>query len=741
MSSRPSLLRRLVPVVLLALLTATLQAAGSDRKFTTSATLGKEVRTMIQLFEGAHYNRDAVRSADYRNVISDYMDALDGQRLFFLATDQAEFENRYTRNLYWNVSKLGNIDAAYDIFGVYEQRVTDRINWIFAELDREFDLTGNDAYHTDRRKQDRATDPAAADRLWEQRLKFELIAEMLNGKEQPEARQLVRKRYERMLKNLVDIEGGDLAELFLSTIARLYDPHSSYLSADTFEDFGIQMKLELVGIGAVLGIEDDYCVIKEIVAGGPADLTGQLRPNDRIIAVAQPGGEPVEVIGMKLRKIVSMIRGQKHSQVKLVVQPADAIDSTSRREVLITRDVVKLNSARAHAAIHRLPDGDGATASTVALGVITLPSFYGPADSEGPEAEKISATQDVARLIDQLKQAGAQGLVLDLRRNGGGFLSEATQVTGLFINQGPVVQVRNYAGEIQVDQDESATIAYDGPLAVLVDRFSASASEIVAGALQNYGRAIVIGDSSTHGKGTVQSLVELRNWVQQASRAPVRTGATKITVQKYYLPSGASTQVKGVVPDIVLPSIEDYLPIGEADLPRALVWDEVPPSYFDGEPLEATILDRLRQNSLERRQKLDEFVYLQRNVDWFRDRQQQKFVSLNLDQRKAERELATNFRKEMTEFRVRLAKANFPYEEIRLVPKPNAALKAPVRPDDEDGGDVLELSTDENDEADTVDVHLRESLRVVQDAIMLAQNRQYWVSNRPPLTARLDSKG
>lgn len=737
MTFLPARLRRLTASVLLLALAVGLTAATGDRKFATSTTLGKEVRTMVQLLEGAHYNRDAVRSADYRNVISDYMDSLDGQRLFFLSPDQVDFETRYTRNLYWNVSKLGNIDAAYDIYGVYEQRVTSRVNWIFDALNRDIDLTTNEVYHIDRRKQDRSPDLAAADALWEQRLKYELISEMLNKKELDDAKQAVRKRYERMLKNLLDIEGGDLAELFLSTVARLYDPHSSYLSSDTFEDFGIQMKLELVGIGAVLGIEDDYCVIKEIVAGGPADLAGQLRPNDRIISVAQAGGEPVEVIGMKLRKVVNLIRGQKNTLVKLVVQPSEAVDSSTRREVIITRDVVKLNSARAHASIHQVPGADG---SSVPLGVISLPSFYGAAGSEESGEEQTSATQDVAKLIEQLKQAGVQGMVLDLRRNGGGFLSEAVQLTGLFIKQGPVVQVKNYAGEIQVDHDDSAIIAYEGPLAVLADRFSASASEIVAGALQNYGRAIVIGDSSTHGKGTVQSLVELRQWVQQASRMPVKTGATKLTVQKYYLPSGASTQVKGVVPDIVLPSIEDYLPIGESDLPRALVWDEIPASYFDGEPIEAKVLDQLRQHSTERQGQLAEFTYLLRNVEWFKHRQEQKLVSLNLEQRREQQEQAAAFRKEMTELKAQLAQHNFAEEEIRLSPKPNPLLKAPPRIEG-DEEDELELSTDDREEAVILDVSLREALRVVQDAIKLAQNRQYWVSNRAPLTARVERKG
>ncbi len=727
--------RRTAALALFALAALSLAASGSDRKFSTTPTLRSEVLTMVKLLEGAHYNRDAVRSTSYLSVVSDYMDSLDGQRLFFLEGDQTEFEARYTRNLYWNVSKLGNIDAAYDIFNVYEQRVTSRINWIFAELNREFDLTTNEAYQADRRKEGRSADPAAADALWQQRLKYELIAEMLNKKDLDGAKQAVRKRYERMLKNLLDIEGGDLAELFLSSIARLYDPHSSYLSADTFEDFGIQMKLELVGIGAVLGIEDDYCVVKEIVAGGPADLSGALKPNDRIVSVAQAGEESVEVIGMKLRRIVNLIRGPKSSLVRLLVQPADATDPSVRREVVITRDVVKLNSARAHAAIHQVPGPDG---QLMPLGVISLPSFYGPADNEDVGGEKSSATQDVARLVEKLKLAGVQGLVLDLRRNGGGFLSEAIQLTGLFISQGPVVQVRSYTGEIHVDSHDTPEIAYDGPLAVLVDRFSASASEIVAGALQNYGRAIVIGDSSTHGKGTVQSLVELRNWVQYTSREPVKTGATKITVQKYYLPSGASTQVKGVIPDIVLPSIEDFLPIGESDLPRALVWDEIPSSYFDGEPLDANLLDLLRRNSSERQSRLEEFSYLQRNVDWFRQYQEQKLISLNLEQRKEQQTAAAAFREEMVNLRTQLAQNNFTHEEIRLVPPPKKGLKAPRSESGDELLDELELSTDEDESL--VDVHLRESLRVVSDAVQLARNPVPGLSHAP-LTARTTQGG
>jgi len=610
--------------------------ARTDRKFTSSPTLSTEARTLVNLLEQAHYNRDAVHNADYAQVITSYMGDLDGQRLFFLDTDKKTFNDQFGKNIYWNISALGNIDAAYDIFSVYENRTTARINWIFEELKKDFDFTSPETYRADRTKSEWPVSPAASDALWHERLKFELLSEMLNKKTMDEAKQIVHKRYERMLKNVAEIEASDLAELFLSNVARIYDPHSTYFSAETYEDFGIQMKLQLVGIGALLGVEDDNCFVKEIVPGGPADIGKQLKPNDKIIAVAQADSEPVEIIGMKLRKIVEMIRGDKGSQVKLIVQPADATDSSSRKEITIVRDIVKLNSARAHAALFQVPDATGAT--TLPLGVITLPAFYGPADNDDPEAEKTTATKDVARLIDQLKAAGMKGLVLDLRHNGGGYLSEAVDLTGLFIPRGPVVQVKNYAGEIQIDNDNNPDVAYDGPLAVLVDRFSASASEIVTGALQNYGRAIVIGDTSTHGKGSVQTVLEMKNLVPQLARSPEKSGAVKFTVQKYYLPNGSSTQLKGIVPDIVLPSIDEFLPIGETSLPHALAWDEIPTSFFDGAPLDPKVLKTLKDASQQRQASLDEFTYLRKNVDWFKMRQNEKLISLNLEKRRQQKE-------------------------------------------------------------------------------------------------------
>ena len=474
--SRVSLRRWVAPFTLI-LSAASL--AASDLTFTTPDTLSTEAQTLVTLLEQAHYNRDAVHSGDYAQVIPEYMKALDGQHLFFLDSDRAQFVNRFGKNVYYNVDYLGKIDAAYDMFYIYDDRVTSRVAWIFGELKKPIDFTAEDNFRVDRSESQWPTTTAEADELWKKRLKFEVLAELLNNKNLDQARDVVRKRYERLLKNVGETEGSELAETFLTTIAGLYDPHSTYFSADTYEDFGIQMKLKLVGIGAMLGLDEDICTVKEIVPGGPADLGHQLKPNDKIIAVAQGDAEPVEIIGMKLRKIVDQIRGDKGTKVRLIVQPA-------RRNRQLHPQGDRYHPRRREA---RLRPGEGRG----------LPGSRRrrqdrPARRHHPSrvlrARRRRATrirtrraraEDVAKLIVDLKQAKVQGIVLDLRHNGGGYLSEAIELAGLFIHQGPVVQVKGYDGEITVDSDKAENLSYDGPMAVLVDRFSASASEIVAG--------------------------------------------------------------------------------------------------------------------------------------------------------------------------------------------------------------------------------------------------------------------
>lgn len=725
-------------LILLAALSSTLSAEVANKPeeltFQTSETLKREIQTLVRLLEEVHYNRDAVTPASYAEVIPDYMGDLDGQHLFFLKSDKDLFIERYKPELlYNNIRYLGQIDPAYEIFTLYKKRVTDRVAWVSATLDKDLDLTASDTYTFDRTKAEWPETSATSDELWGKRLRFEVIKEILNKKAPKESKMIVRKRYQRLLKNLGEIESRDLSEMFLTTITSLYDPHSTYFSADTYEDFGIQMRLQLVGIGALLSLEEDECLIKEIIPGGPADLDKQLKPNDKIIAVTQEGAEPIEVIGMKLRKIIEMIRGTKGTRVHLTIEPSAGAGSGTRKEVVLTRDVVNLDSARAHAAIFEVPDPEG---KSFPLGVITLPAFYGP-DMSGEGKAQNSATKDIAELIKRLKAANVKGIVLDLRRNGGGLLSEAISLTGLFIKQGSVVQVRSYSGEIKVDDDDDPAVAYDGPLTVLVSRFSASASEIVAGALQNYGRAVIIGDSSTHGKGSVQTIVEMKNFVPKRADSAEKTGATKITIQKFYLPNGSSTQLKGVVPDIVLPSIDDYLPIGESDLPHALAWDVIPSSAFDAKPLTPAFLAPLRAASLARQEKIPEFDYLKRSINWFKDRQNEKSISLNLKSRTKEKKDDVAFKKKMDAERKKLTLEDYKFTEVMIAPPPPPRIKADKKDDETSPDD--DLSTDENERYPPVDIPLREALRVLTDEITIDPAAKE-IAERAIHTAQIDSK-
>lgn len=719
---------------LLSLLFVTALAAAPDRDFKTTPVMKLETRTLVQLLEVYHYNKDAVTPADFPQLISDYMkEGLDPYRLFFTAEDEKNFRAQYGPRVETDLAYLGNIDTAFAIFKAYEDRVKARTNWIFEELKKDYDFTTKETYAPDRSKSDFPANAAEADDLWRRRIKYEILQDVLAKKTPEEAKATIRKRYERMVKNVGDIEPLDVQEMFLSAFTRMYDPHSAYLSSDTLQDFSIQMKLSLIGIGAVLGIEDDgNCVVREVKPGSPADLSGHIRMNDKIIAVKQEGGEPIEVIGMKLRRIVDMIRGAKGTKVTLTILPHDAVDATKTRQVSIVRDVIKLDEARASAAIYDLPGNNN---QTVPVGVITLNSFYGPSEDSTAGENRNTATQDVAELIGKLKKEGIKALVIDLRRNGGGLLSEAVDLTGLFISQGPVVQVRDSMGRLQVDSDTNSAVDYDGPLAVLTSRFSASASEIFAGALQNYGRAVIIGDSTTHGKGTVQAVLEMKNFLPRLSQNIANTGAAKLTYQKFYLPNGSSTQKHGVTPDISLPSINNFLPIGESDLPHALMWDEIKSAPFDGKALAKAFVQPLQNASQERQQSLEEFAYLKKSIDWFKERQDQKTISLNLSDRQALKQADDEFKKSMDAERDRLAKNNFASREIKLnsVLKTAAAApaKEPAKPTDEEG------DTDAADsEAEAkLDIHLRETLRVVSDALRLNQDRQFWADGRMPITA------
>ena len=700
--------------------------------FTSTPLISEESRTLVQLLEHVHYLNTPVTEETFRKLITGFMSDLDEQRMFFSAKDEAVFLERFGPTLPTQLREKGDLSPAFAMFSVYRDRAVARVAWVLEELQKPIDLSADESFPV---KRDKAPWPATAeeaDALWRSRLKLELIPDLLNGKTIDEAKSTVSKRYERMRKNLEELEAGDVEEIFLSSLTRLYDPHSTFFSAETYEDFSISMRLSLVGIGALLSSEDGYCVVKELIPGGPAQLSKQLQVNDKIVAVSQAGAEPVDVIGMNLRKVVNMIRGQKGTEIRLTTVPADAADTSVQKEVVLVRDVVQLNASRAKATVEEVPTHDG---STMPIGVIDIPSFYGPVDEgNGEGGESNSVTADVEELITKLKAAGVQGIVLDLRRNGGGLLGEAVDLTGLFISKGVVVQVRDSLGQISDKRDANPKVAYDGPLMVLTSRYSASASEIVAGALQNYGRAIIVGDSSTHGKGTVQAVLEMKTFLPRATLAGNRAGAAKLTIQKFYLPSGASTQQKGVVPDITLPAIEDYLPIGEADLPNSLPWDTIAPAGIRGRQLDSMLCDHLRNATRMRVNTLDEFDFLKTRIAWLREREEREHVSVNLEARRTMKAEDERFREEMKTRQNTLATLNFPQREVLLDSVAAADKDIPTEEDLLAKVDAGEEGEDADD-AEPFDVHLREALRVLRDAIEIAPEPKEWTQSTAMVAA------
>jgi carboxyl-terminal processing protease len=445
-------------------------------------------------------------------------------------------------------------------------------------------------------------------------------------------------RYHRNLRFFTDWNNEDVLQYYLTALTHVYDPHSDYLGRAQLEQFSISMNLSLCGIGAELLSEDGYCHIRRVMPGGPAMKSKQLKENDCIVAVAQSNQPPVDIVDMSLNKAVQLIRGPKGTEVRLTIIPAG--EGASERKVLsLIRDEIPLEEFAAKAKIVDMPDSHG---GTVRLGVIDLPSFYATFDvtTSKDKPEPKSTTADVAVLLDKLNQEHVAGVILDLRRNGGGSLEEAIKLTGLFVRTNPVVQVKDYLGTVQQADDTDPEVKYDGPLVVLTSRFSASASEILAGALQDYGRALIVGDSSTHGKGTVQSVNNLRQFIPPRDHSFTNEpGALKLTIKEFFRPSGTSTQLKGVVPDIVLPSVaNESKDIGESALENPLPPDTLPSSSYDRFNLVDPYLPELRKRSTERVAADKEFAYLRQDIELFKKHQADKTISLNEKQRLKEQE-------------------------------------------------------------------------------------------------------
>lgn len=620
----------------------TLQAFATPLEFNRQQRdkLKKETVYAIDLIQRYHYKQTSLSDIDARQLLDRYMSDLDGTRLFFLQEDIDFIQQRFATSLKPSYLYVGDLYPAFEIFNLYAQRVADRMAWIHQRLDQPFDLDSNRTYAPDRSEADWPASSSVADDLWDRRITNELILELLDDHSTDSALNTIRRRYERTQRFLDEFEVHNVQEAFLTALATMYDPHSSFFSWDSAREFDIQISNALVGIGAQLRDIDGYCVIERLLPGGPAEMSGAIHPGDKIVAVAQGNAEPVDVVGMKLRKVVQQIRGKEGTEVKLTVQPAGG---AKRKVVHLVREKVELTASLASAALYHLPiDPAAPNADSLQVGVIELPSFYG----EGEYGEgSISTSRDIEELITKLKAESVDAIVLDFRRNGGGRLDEAIKLTGLFIPTGPVVMKRNYDGSIDQDWDRDPAVAWDGPLLVLTSRSSASASEIVAGALQAHRRALVIGDESTHGKGTVQAPIDLRSAMRRLPiGGPLEVGTVKVTVQQFYLPDGASTQNRGVLADLPIPSANMFLLDGEADLDNALEWDQIAPIPFELPhkdelaTVNDTLLDALRNAHAQRLASLPEFQFLTEQIDWIRERDAQTTVSLNLAERTAEKD-------------------------------------------------------------------------------------------------------
>lgn len=665
--------------------------------------------------ERGHYTRAKLDEEMSRKFLETYLTNLDYNKLYFTQKDVDEFTQKYGDTLASSALR-GDLGPAREIFARFKQRVTDRVAKNKKLAQKKYTFDSKRTVEVNRQDSKWPVDQADADKIWQDRVEAELLKEQLAELKLRTPQETVTRRYEQVLRNVNEMEDEDVVKSFLSSLALTYDPHSDYLSPSDLANFQIQMKLSLVGVGAVLSSEDGYAKVKEVVPGGPADKDGRLAVNDRIAAVAQGDGEFEEVVDMKLDKVVEKIRGKKGTIVKLLVIPADATDPSKRNIVDIRRDEVKLKDSEAKAEVLDLKDGNN---RATRIGWITLPSFYANMEGQGPEK---STTADVSALLTRLKSEGIQGLVIDLRRDGGGSLEEAINLTGLFIPKGPVVQAKDTNGKITVSSDQNPGVAYSGPLIVLVNRLSASASEIFAAALQDYGRAVIVGDERTFGKGTVQTVIDVGRLMSPFSLGAADAGALKLTIQKFYRVRGGSTQLNGVSSDIVLPSLYDSSDFGEGSLKNRLAYDEVAPvKIVDSMAATPLFIDQLRERSTQRVAKDPEFVYTVEDMTRLKEKISENALSLNESARR--KELADD--KSRKEKRVEERKERGPALAVQAYElKLDDLSSAKLRPVAYDRKPDKAAATEEDDAEDKKadpepDAIRNEALRIMKDLIEL----------------------
>ncbi|KKO13571.1 tail-specific protease [Pseudomonas putida] len=636
---------------------------------------------VVELLKRHHYSKPPLDDARSVIIYDSYIKLLDPARSYFTAADIAEFDKWKTQ--FDDFLKSGNLDPGFTIYKRYLDRVKQRLDFALAELNKGVDKIDFNAKETlliDRKDAPWMKNQAELDDLWRKRVKDEVLRQKIAGKEPKQIQETLTKRYKNQLSRLDQTRAEDIFQAYINTFAQSYDPHTNYLSPDNAENFDINMSLSLEGIGAVLQSDNDQVKIVRLVPAGPAAKTKQVAPADKIIGVAQGNKEMVDVVGWRLDEVVKLIRGPKGSVVRLEIIPASNAPSDQTSKIVsITREAVKLEEQAAKKSVLKLKQ-DG---RDYKLGIIEIPAFYLDFKAyRAGDPEYKSTTRDVKKLLTELQKEKVDGVVIDLRNNGGGSLQEATELTSLFIEKGPTVLVRNSDGRVDVLEDENPGAFYKGPLALLVNRLSASASEIFAGAMQDYHRALIIG-GQTFGKGTVQTI------------QPLNHGELKLTLAKFYRVSGQSTQHQGVLPDIDYPSIIDTKEIGESALPEAMPWDTIRPVVKPAADPFKPFLAQLKAQHEARSDKDAEFTYIRDRLALTQKLMNEKTVSLNEQDRRARHD--------------EIEAKQLALENIRRKAKGEEPLKE-LKKEDEDA-----LPTEDENTKPEDDAYLSETGRILID--------------------------
>ena len=655
----------------------------------------EEISQLVKkFFENSHYSEIRINDEVSSKILESYIDSMDGNKSYFLLSDIENFNN--LSNQIDDMIGSQSLQPVFDMYEVYRTRAKERMTYALQQLELKKDFTIDENFLFDRSNSTWANTINELNEIWRKRVKNDALNLKLTGKEWSEIQELLNKRYSRFLKQMDQLNNDDVFESFMNAFTHSLDPHSSYMSPRNSEEYQIQMSLSYYGIGATLQIEDDYVLIVNLIPGGPAAIDGKLKPKDKITAVGQGvDGKLIDVIGWRIGDVVELIRGPENTVVKLQILSSGAIPGASEKIINITRNQVKLEDQAAKSNIISVPREN----TEWNIGVITIPSFYRDFKSmmDG-NRDYASTTKDVKRIIKELKEKNIDALILDLRSNGGGHLTEATALSGLFIENGPIVQLRNANGRISRldDPDPSRRLAYDGPLIVLVNRFSASASEIFAAAIQDYGRGIIVGQQ-TFGKGTVQNLYPLNRYIKKPKDKEF--GQLTMTIGKYYRVTGESTQHRGVMPDIELPSHIDLQLVGESTRKTALPWDTIRTAKFKlYNPALENAIPSLSKKSISRSKTNDDLRFLIEEIEKLKNFRAKKTISLNLEQREQERS---------TEIQDQLKRGNERISALNL----ELGIEAP---------DFIK-SLEELEQLDLpeVDINLNEAAEIAADLILL----------------------